>query len=73
MVQLGFKAPDVRNFNRRARFYFTEKGWDTFGRQVCAIATKRGLNPKVVRKKNPKRSDVIYADGYQVAILASDE
>jgi len=69
MDLLGLPPPKVKMKNRRARFYFTERGWDEFGRRLFAIAKKRGLNPTIVRKKNPKRSDVVYGDLWQVAVL----
>jgi len=68
MMILGLPPPKVK-INHRARFYFTEKGWDDFGRELFAIAKRRGLNPTIVRKKNPKRSDVVYGDVWQVAVL----
>lgn len=37
MSELGLPAPEIHN--RRARFYFTEYGWDEIGRR---LATKRG-------------------------------
>jgi hypothetical protein len=69
MLAMGFKAPDVKHVNPRARFYFTEWGWEVFGRKLYTLAIQRGYAPKVIRLKNPKRSDVVYVDSYQVAIL----
>jgi hypothetical protein len=55
--------------NKRARFYFTEKGWKLFGRVVAANARKAGLVARVRRCKNPDSSQIIYEDEFQVALL----
>jgi hypothetical protein len=55
--------------NPRARFYFTELGWQTYGRFVYDSATQLGHTVRVIRRKNPDPSQVIYRDPYQVAIL----
>jgi hypothetical protein len=68
MRDMGFKPPK-KHFNMRAKFYFTELGWDTFGRKLYTIAIQKGYGPKVITLKNPKRSDTAYHDSYQVAIL----
>jgi hypothetical protein len=36
----GLQAPNISN--RRARFYFTERGWQKTGRLVAAEARRRG-------------------------------
>ena len=68
MGDMGFKAPKSR-VNHKGRFYFTDRGWDEFGRHLLAIAIRRGYKPKVIRLKNPKASDVSYWDSYQVCLL----
>lgn len=55
--------------NPRARFYFTELGWHTYGRNVSAAARQHGHTVRVIRCKNPDRSQVVYRDKYQVALL----
>lgn len=55
--------------NPRARFYFTEAGWQQYGRHVYAAALRRGHAVRVIRRKNPARSQIAYQDEYQVAIL----
>jgi hypothetical protein len=55
--------------NPRARFYFTELGWKRYGRRMYAAACRRGHTIRVVRRKNPARSQIVYRDAYQVAIL----
>ncbi len=59
--------PSIRN--SRARFYFTEAGWRKYGRNAYAAARKRGHAVRVMRLKNPDKSQVIYRDAWQVAIL----
>ncbi len=67
MNELGLKAP--KHVNPRARFYFTERGWEEIGKKIVEKVIERGVNVKVIKKKNPKRSDVAYCDPYQVAVL----
>ena len=55
--------------NPRARFYFTEAGWQKYGRRVYAAARKRGHTIRLIRRKNPAKSQIVYEDVYQVAIL----
>jgi len=55
--------------NARARFYFTERGWRKFGREVAAEAKRRGHVVNIIRRKNPRPSRIVYADPWQVAIL----
>lgn len=68
MDRLGLKWPHGFS-NRKARFYFTERGWDRIGRQLVKAATELGYKVKIVRKKQPKRSAVVYCDQYQLAVL----
>lgn len=53
----------------RARFYFTELGWKQYGRHVYNAAIRHGHAVRVIRRKNPRESRVVYRDPYQVAIL----
>jgi len=69
LFERGLLGPRKKNINQRARFYFTEKGWQEIGRYLFSDAKRRGLNPRIIRRKNPKRSAVVYADSYQVALL----
>ena len=55
--------------NTRTRFYFTERGWRLYGRHILAEGRRRGLKIKLIRRKNPRRSQVVYQDAFQVAIL----
>lgn len=61
--------PFPRLSNPRARFYFTEAGWQKYGRHVYTAAVRRGHAVRVIRRKNPARSQIVYEDRYQVAIL----
>ena len=66
----GFSGvPAPRLANPRARFYFTEAGWKKFGQGVLAVAKEEGRMVRVIRRKNPPKSQIIYQDAYQVAIL----
>jgi hypothetical protein len=55
--------------NPRVRFWFTERGWRTYGRRVAAEARASGRAFRVIRRKNPSRSVVVYRDDWQVALL----
>ena len=60
-------APSIGN--PRARFWFTEAGWDRYGRATLAEAMRSGRMYRLLRKKNPPRSAVVYRDKWQVALL----
>jgi len=55
--------------NPRVRFWFTERGWRAYGLHVVAKARASGRAYRVIRRKNPPRSMVIYRDEWQVALL----
>jgi hypothetical protein len=55
--------------NPRVRFWFTERGWRDYGLRVAAEARASGRTFRVIRRKNPPRSMVIYRDAWQVALL----
>ena len=67
MFARGLRSPSITN--RRARFYFTERGWRKVGRHVTAEARRMGHVVKVIRCKEPDRSQVIYRDNLQLALL----
>jgi hypothetical protein len=67
MWELHLPAPSIGN--QRARFWFTERGWDRFGRALAREGRQRGHVVKVIRRKNPRRSQIVYADEWQVALL----
>ena len=55
--------------NPRVRFWFTERGWRVYGLRVAAGARASGRAFRVVRRKNPPKSMVVYRDDWQVALL----
>lgn len=67
MVERGMEAPEIQN--DRARFYFTEKGWQTVGRYVAAEARRLEHHVQVLKHKNPEPSRIVYADRLQLAVL----
>jgi len=67
MFRQGLCSPSISN--RRARFYFTERGWSKVGRHVAAGAHRLAHVVKVIRPKEPDHSQVIYRDALQVAVL----
>jgi hypothetical protein len=61
------KAPHVTN--PRARFWFTEAGWKEYGRCMVADAHRCGRTFRLLVRKNPPRSAVVYRDKWQLALL----
>jgi hypothetical protein len=61
--------PFPREYDRRVRFWFTERGWRDYGLNVAAQARASGHTFRVLRRKNPPRSMVVYRDAWQVALL----
>ncbi|HVJ82884.1 MAG TPA: hypothetical protein VNC50_17580 [Planctomycetia bacterium] len=55
--------------SRRTRFYFTEAGWRAAGRTIAARLRAAGHVVRVLRRKEPAASQVVFRDGMQVAIL----
>jgi len=55
--------------NPRVRFWFTERGWRAYGLRVAAEARASCRPFRVIRRKNPPRSMVVYRDDWQVALL----
>ena len=55
--------------NPRVRFWFTERGWRVYGKRVAAEARASGRAFRVIRRKNPPKSMVVYQDDWQVALL----
>jgi hypothetical protein len=51
------------------RFWFTERGWRAYGLRVAAEARASGRTFRVMRRKNPSKSTVVYRDDWQVALL----
>ena len=55
--------------NPRVRFWFTERGWRAYGLRVAAEARASGRAFRVIRRKNPPKSMVVYRDDWQIALL----
>lgn len=68
MDRLGVHSPG-RLESPKARFYFTEAGWRRAGRRIAAEARDRGHVVRVIRRKEPEASRVVYRDELQVAVL----
>lgn len=66
---MGFDVKLPRITNHRARFYFTEAGWEQVGKVVAANARREGRVVKIIRQKNPEASQIVYQDELQVAII----
>ena len=60
-------APAVSD--ERLRFWFTQAGWQEFGVPLIREARRDGQKIRVLKRKNPARSDVVYRDRWQVALL----
>ncbi len=69
LAGMNVKFPEIEN--RRVRFFFTEKGWREVGRAIVARAIREGHVIRVIRQKNPMKSQIFYKDADQVAILPS--
>lgn len=65
--ELGIRAPGFDN--KKASFYFTEAGWRVAGSIIAVEARRRGHTVRCIQRKNPLRSQIVYADEVQVAIL----
>jgi hypothetical protein len=59
--------PEIKN--PRTRFYFTEKGWHELGKAIVAQARRDGVHLRILRRKNPRPSQIIFEDDLQIAIL----
>ena len=60
--------PNKKN-NHKAKFFFTEKGWRNGRNYVLQQIREMGLTHKIICRKNPKRSEIVYQDKFQVAVL----
>ena len=57
----GARPDDTLTVDRR--------GWRAYGLRVAAEARASGRAFRVIRRKNPPRSMVVYRDAWQVALL----
>lgn len=56
--------------NKNVRFYFTEAGWERFGRDTVAACIRSGQEYRVIAREEHDRSiEVVYKDEYQVCLL----
>ena len=67
-ICLSLPAPKGR-INERARFWFTEAGWAMYGKPTLDTAMQSGRTYRLLVRKNPPRSAVVYRDKWQVALL----
>lgn len=67
MWEMHLPAPDLSN--PRVRFYFTKLGWRKIGRLMASAGKKRGYLVKVIRRRTPQRSQIVYRDKLQMTIL----
>lgn len=66
-MMAGLPYPTIND--ERARFYFTERGWEIYGKAIAAEGIRRGYVIKVIRRKEPHASQIVYRDAMQLAIL----
>jgi hypothetical protein len=66
---MAVNYPEINN--RRVRFFFTEKGWREVGQAIVAKGIQEGHTLRVIRRKNPPKSQIFYQDEDQVGILPS--
>ena len=68
MDRLGIHSP-ARLDTHKARFYFTEAGWRQAGRLIAVEARQKGHVVRVIRRKEPDASQVVFSDDLQIALL----
>ena len=68
MDRLGIRSPSRLN-NHKVRFYFTEKGWRQAGRLIAVEAREKGHTFRVICRKEPHPSQVVFRDELQIALL----
>mgnify|MGYP007123700038 CR=1 FL=1 len=68
-IAMDVPLPKKNLDHPRARFWFTEKGWKRSRQIMLTDMKERGVPFKVLCQKNPKRSQIVYQDEFQVAIL----
>ncbi len=59
-------APN-KPINKNCRFYFTEKGWDVYGRAIVKVCQQVEQEYRVIRIKE-NSVDVFYEDEIQVVV-----
>jgi hypothetical protein len=56
-----------KSINKNCRFYFTEKGWNIYGRAIIKACQNAGQEYRVIRIKE-NSVDVYYKDEIQVVV-----
>lgn len=70
MDRLGVHPP-AKVDNLKVRYYFTEAGWRQAGRLIAVEARESGHTVRVIRRKEPNASQVVFRDELQLAVLPS--
>ena len=66
VIEAWIDMPGPRkSIPKNGRFYFTEKGWDKYGRAVIKACQKTGQEYRVIRIKE-NAVEVLYKDDIQV-------
>lgn len=68
---LELRCPKPNQRSKKDEFYFTEKGFDRFGRDIVKRLSKEGILYRIIKVKE-KSIDVKYRDKYQVAGKRND-
>lgn len=63
---LSMNSPS-KSINKNVRFYFTEAGWDKFGRNTVAACIRTGQEYRVIAVEEHD-VDALYKDEYQICI-----
>ena len=73
----GLQLPRIIPFpllrDLRAKFYFTEEGYKAVSKHLNEQAKFYGIGLRVIKRKTPKKSQVVYSDKYQVAIIEKEK
>lgn len=56
-----------KSIRRNCRFYFTEEGWQQYGRPTITACQQTNQEYRILRIKE-KSVDIVYRDEYQVAV-----
>ena len=67
MSDLHFPAPK-KNFSSKARFYFTELGWEKFSKKILNHEYMSSVE-FTIQKRKIEKSQIMYCDEYQFAAI----
>lgn len=73
MCALGLGGAKKWYWQTNCKFFFTEKGWKEVGKKLAGEAIRAGLQIKILKLKNPKRSEILYKDAMQVVVQVGDK